>query len=221
MPYKKDVVLLTESLSSLPTDWDGREAILELRRRDYNWRQMEWIGFYFETLCRDAIKNIFDVPGRRYGRTVFDCARGINWDMKASAIKTDRHTAILNDVAATDASIAEFGRHGVILALLDVEYNDENRSFQKWHSELKGGLSEYERDRIARNATSRYRKTHAVLHQILLLTISADNKHILGTHRQGHKSDGRPREPKYCLDIGRADTIEAGRVDFRRISPEP
>ena len=134
-----------------------------------------WNGSDFETLCRDAIKNIFDVPGRRYGRTVFDCARGINWDMKASAIKTDRHTAILNDVAATDASIAEFGRHGVILALLDVEYNDKNRSFQKWHSELKGGLSEYERDRIARNATSRYRKTHAVLHQILLLTISADN----------------------------------------------
>lgn len=212
--YKKDVALLTAALSPLPTRWDGREAILELQRRDYNWRQMEWIGFYFEILCRDRIADEFRIPGEKYGNVSFDCRRSINWDMKASAIKTDRHIAVLNDIAATDASIAAHGAHGVIMALADVEYNDENRAFQKWHSELKGGLSKYERERIARNATSRYRKTRAVLRQILFLLITAENSANLGMYAQGRNADGAPRNPKYQLDIAESEAFEVGRINF-------
>lgn len=212
--YKKDVALLTKLLSSLPSEWDGKEAILELRRRNYNWRQMEWIGFYFEVLCRDRIGADFRVPGGRFGNVSFDCFRSINWDMKASVIKTDRHIAILNDTAATDDSIAAHGRHGIIMALADADYNDENRSFQKWHSDLKGGISRYERERIARNATSRYRKTRAALRQILFLTITDDNKQNLAMHAQGRNSNGMPRNPKYGINLENAHLFEAGRIDF-------
>ena len=92
----------------------------------------------------------------------------INWDLKAKAIKSDDHKVILNDRAAMEDSIARHGFHGEIIALCDVEYNDINRSFQRWHSELKGGLSKYEKERKQRTSVSRYRKTKE-LTEILLL----------------------------------------------------
>lgn len=61
------------------------------------------------------------------------------------AIKSDDHKCILNDCGAIDATIKKYGEHGVLIALCDVEYNDVNRTFQKWHSKLKGGLSAYEK----------------------------------------------------------------------------
>ncbi len=212
--FDGDIAELKKALSDMPPQWDGKEAILALQKRDYQWRQMEWIGFYFEILCRDRIGGEFAVPGRKYGNVEFDCFRSINWDMKASAIKTDRHAAILNDITATDASIEEFGAHGVIMALVDVDYNDENRTFQEWHSELKGGKSKYELDRIRRNAISRYRKTRADLQQILFLTITNENKPYLNRHEQGRNADGSPRNPKYEINIEQAEKFESERIEF-------
>ena len=143
--------------------------------------------------------------------------RTINWDMKTHAIKSDNHKIILNDKVAINKSIKEFGCHGLILALVDVEYNDNNRSFQKWHKKLKGGLSAYEKRRIARNATSRYRKTSAELKQILLLVIDQNNKQYLDIHKQGRNSDagGSRRNLKYMLNIERvADRFEVDRICF-------
>ncbi len=143
----------------MPTKWDGKTAILKLKEIDYQWKQMEWMAWYFEALCQDLLPQAgFKMPGKKYGNVEFDSFRNINWDMKTSAIKSDRHRVILNDKIATDKSLEVFGYHGLILALVDVEYNDDNRSFQRWHSELKGGLTKYEQNRISRNATSRYRK---------------------------------------------------------------
>ncbi len=213
MSARNDIAALQKMLADMPPAWDGREAILQLKERDYNWRQMEWIGFYFELLCRDRLRPPFAVPGGRYGNVRFDFFGSVNWDMKASAIKTDRHSAILNDIAATDASVAEFGAHGVVMALVDVDYNDDSRAFQKWHSRLKGGISDYEKQRIARNAFSRYRKTAAVLRQILFLTITEKNKKALGVHAQGRNADGSPRNPKYLINMEREE-FEAGRIDF-------
>lgn len=34
--------------ADLPTKWEGKSAILELKSADYMWRQMEWIGWYLE-----------------------------------------------------------------------------------------------------------------------------------------------------------------------------
>lgn len=213
--YHKDVVLLQGTLKSLPTKWDGKQAILKLKDIDYQWRQMEWMAWYFEALCREALPPAgFAIPGKKYGRVEFDSFYSINWDMKVSAIKSDSHRVILNDQKAVDASLESYGCHGIILALVDVEYNDENRSFQKRHSQLKGGLSDYEKQRIERGATSRYRKTSVDMQQILLPVINRHNKQYLDIHKQGRNADGAPRNLKYMLDIEKSHHFEVGIIDF-------
>lgn len=52
-----DVDLLQDMLQSIPTFWDGKQSILTLKEHNYQWRQMEWIGFYFEWLCKDMLAN--------------------------------------------------------------------------------------------------------------------------------------------------------------------
>ena len=35
-----------EGLKNIPTMWDGKKAILEMKENEYpHWKQMEWIGF--------------------------------------------------------------------------------------------------------------------------------------------------------------------------------
>lgn len=206
-----DVEHICTALKSLPASWDGKEAILKLKELDYQWRQMEWIGWYFEVLCLEQLKrHAFEIPGKQYGNVAFDCFKTVNWDIKAGAIKSHSHKAILNDIEATEQSIRENGAHGLILALVDVEYNDDNRSFQEWHTALKGGLSNYEKKRIERNAVSRYRKRKADLKQILILAINDANKDGLEIYAQGRNADGSPRNPKYMLDVEKADEFEVG-----------
>jgi len=213
--YQEDISIICQALQSINTSWDGKKAILELKDLDYQWRQMEWIGWYFEVLCKSKLNEKgFEIPGKKYGNVEFDSFKSINWDMKASAVKSHSHRAILNDCQAIDQSIDEFGSHGIIMALLDVEYNDDNRSFQRWHSELKGGLSKFEKDRIKRNAISRYRKTCAELNEILVICIDANNVSKLNIHKQGRNSDGSPRKPKYEIDIEHAHGFEVGRISF-------
>jgi hypothetical protein len=212
-----DVKLAQVALSHLPPVWEGKRCILELKRANYNWKQMEWWGFYFEFLCRQNLAAEFVVPGDQYGRTrtaCFDAKRTINWDFKAKAIKSDDHRSILNDVTAMDASIKQYGAHGLIVALCDVEYNDIDRTFQKWHAELKGGKSKYEVEREQRISISRYRKTSAVLQEVLFLIITSRNVATLDIHHQGRNSNGLPRPPKYMLDFDKAEKLIAGRLKF-------
>lgn len=82
MTRKKDVQSAKHLLSTLPIVWDGKESVLELKEANFNWRQMEWWGFYFEHLCYERLENSFEIPGDRYGtaRTAcFDLKGSINW----------------------------------------------------------------------------------------------------------------------------------------------
>ncbi len=182
--FQEDVTLMKSRLATLPTRWDGKESILKLKEVSYNWRQMEWWAFYFEFLCREALKDICEIPGERFGRVTFDLKRSVNWDLKSKAVKSDDHYAILNDKEATQLTVEKYGEHGAIIALCDVEYNDENRCFQKWHTELKGGKSRYEKLREIRTNASRYRKTKVVLTEILFLRFTAESLPNLGTMKQ-------------------------------------
>lgn len=212
--FSEDVACAKSALASIPCDWDGKKSVLELKKADYNWRQMEWWAFYFEHLCHQRLDREFDIPGDAFGSVRFDLKRSVNWDLKAKAIKSDQHSCILNDKAATDASIAEHCEHGVMIALCDVEYNDESRSFQKWHSRLKGGLSDYEKERRKRTAVSRYRKTRAMLSEILFLRLDRATAKTLGEMKQGRNSNGRPRPVKYMLDLEAIDGLIVDRLRF-------
>jgi len=211
----EDMRLIREALTDIKVEWDGKACVLELKEANFQWKQMEWIGFYFEFLCNRRLETAgFEIPGEKYGNVQFDALGNINWDMKAKAIKSDTHDAILNDINAMDNSIEKHGAHGIILALLDVKYNDDDRSFQQWHSALKGGESEFEKERKRRNATSRYRKRSAWLRQILFFEINEDNKTLLSEHRQGRNADGSSRRPKYMINIEDAQQFEVGRIDY-------
>ncbi len=51
MSYYEDIAIAKQKLADLPTDWDGRIRILEMKAANFNWRQMEWVGILF----RDAL----------------------------------------------------------------------------------------------------------------------------------------------------------------------
>jgi len=212
-----DAEIAQASLANLPQFWDGKACVLALKEVNYNWKQMEWWGFYFEFLCRTNLNTDFVIPGDRYGKTktaCFDAKRTINWDFKAKAIKSDDHRSILNDTAAVDWSIKKYGAHGLMIALCDVEYNDSDRSFQRWHAALKGEKSTYETEREQRTPVSRYRKTSATLQEILFLVVDSRNVSLLGIHHQGRNSNGKPRPPKYMLDFDTADKFLVGKASF-------
>jgi transposase-like protein len=212
--FSKDIAKAKAALATLPQDWDGKKSVIELKEADYNWRQMEWWAFYFEHLCRLRLAQTFQIPGERFGTVRFDLKGCVNWDLKSKAIKSDDHKCILNDKQATNASIITHGEHGVIIALCDVEYNDENRTFQKWHTQLKGGLSDYEKERRTRTEVSRYRKTHAILREILFLHLDKSSVIRLGEMRQGRNSNGRPRPVKYMMDLEGIEGFFVDRLTF-------
>jgi len=143
----------------LPKQWDGKRAILEMRDKgSRHWRQMEWIGFYFQFCCEQYLDEIMEIPGPRYGNTGFDAFLEIPWDFKAHVNRSGSNRIIVNDWEAVDRGISEYNAIGLILAIGSAVYNDEERSFKRWHDKLKGKISDYERRRVERGAKSRIRK---------------------------------------------------------------
>lgn len=187
----------------VPKVWDGRESVLKMKAAgSRHWRQMEWIGFYFQFLCEKSLEGLLSMPGPKYGNSEFDGLLAIPWDFKAHASNTSSHQIIVNDWEAIETGIVEFGAVGVILAVGEVEYNDEQRTFQQWHNDLKGGKSKYERERIKRGAWSRLRKTCFTLRQISFLRLSEDTLVKCGSFQTGFRNaDGSPRRSKVLIDL--------------------
>lgn len=198
---------LEKLLTRMPSRWDGCKAILEMRDAGYaHWKQMEWIGFYFQFLCDTKLPPLVTIPGPKYGNAEFDGFAEIPWDFKAhpnkSAQGQENRYVIVNDRRAIIKAIKQYGSAGLILAIGDADYNDEDRSFQIWHKELKGGLSNYEKQRILRKAPSRLRKTAFTLKEIRLILL--DNKIVKGvdSFQKGFRnSDGSPRKEKVLLNL--------------------
>ena len=124
------------------------------------------------------------------------------WDYKAHATNTSSHRVVVNDRTAIQNAIQDYGALGVIMAIGEVEYNDKERSFQKWHSELKGGKSKYEQERIKRGAWSRLRKTQFTLQQISFIKIDNAVLQQSDSFQTGFRNaDGKPRKEKVLLDL--------------------
>lgn len=209
MVSKKLLTHLEKLLTQMPTAWNGRKAILEMRDFGYpHWRQMEWIGFYFQFLCERKLLPLVKIPGPKYGKVEFDGFSEIPWDFKAHPDKNakgqDNKNVIVNDRLTIVKAIKQFGGVGLMLAIGDAKYNDENRSFQFWHQELKGGLSNFEEERISRKAPSRLRKTAFRLREIKLLLLNGKKVRELGSFQKGFRnSDGSPRNAKVLLNLAK------------------
>jgi len=203
-------------LKEIPIYWDGRKSILEMKEAGFNqWKQMEWIGFYFQFLCEKLLKNIMKIPGPKYGNVRFDGFKKIPWDFKAHAINTSSHQIIVNDSEATANAIKDYGSVGLILAMGEVKYNDDKRTFQKWHEALKGGKSKYELERIKRGAWSRLRKVEFNLKQISFIKIDDMVLVKCGSfQRDFRNANGRPRREKVLLDLEKLDEEIIYFLDF-------
>lgn len=207
MHFESIAKQIAASLSGFPKHWDGKQAILEMRDAGFpHWRQMEWIGFYFQFLCEKYLSSLMQMPGPKYGNVEFDGFLEIPWDFKAHAINTSSHQIIVNDSDAVSLGIQSYGSVGLILALGNVEYNDENRSFQQWHNQLKGSMSAYELERIKRGAWSRLRKVSFDLQQISFIQITDATLIKCGSFQADFRnSNGRPRRAKVLLDLEKID----------------
>jgi len=196
-----------KKLKNVPKMWDGRKSILEMKESDYpHWKQMEWIGFYFQFLCEKYLSNIMDIPGPKYGNVRFDAFKEIPWDFKSHAMNTSSHQIIVNDSEAIANGIKDYGEVGLILALGKVLYNDEDRTFQKWHESLKGGSSDYTLERIRRGAWSRLRKVSFDLQQISFIKITDDTLVKCGSFQEDFRNaNGSSRRSKVLLDLEEID----------------
>lgn len=180
-----------------------------------HWRQMEWMGFYFEFLGERMLADIARIPGPRYGNTSFDCLKEIPWDFKAHATNTSSHTIVVNDREAVERGLEEYDAVGIIVAIGDVTYNDEARTFQHWHEKLKGGISKYTKERIERGAWSRLRKVAMNLKQISFIKIDGDLLKASGSFQEDFRNaDGSPRRVKVTLDLERVGRNLLHTIDF-------
>lgn len=215
MISKNLICKICESLAEIPTIWKGRDAILEMKNAGYShWKQMEWIGFYFQFLCINKLSSIMKIPGPKNGCVEFDGFLEIPWDFKAhpkkNAKKQESNAVIANDRLATEWAIKKFGGAGLILAIGEATYNDQDRSFQIWHQEQKGGLSSYEKERILRKAPSRLRKTSFNLKKIDLILLGNKTIKQLSSFQEGFRnSDGSPRNAKVLLDLDKINSIKS------------
>jgi hypothetical protein len=144
--------------SSIPERIDGKTAIQDMKNGgSNNWRQMEWIGFWFEYFVESRLFHDLGAQrGPRYGQTEFDLYRHFVWDLKAHP--DARPDLILNDQEAVHKCIQEYEGLGFIVLEGQAEM-DTTGEFRAWHSEFKGGQSAYERKGEAEGRVSRTRKT--------------------------------------------------------------
>lgn len=214
--FLKDSTQIGKILKAVPKIWDGKKSILEMKKQKFpHWKQMEWIGFYFQFLCEKYLSGIMKIPGTKYGNVRFDGFKDIPWDFKAHAMNTSSHQIIVNDSEAISNGVRDCGSVGLILALGKVTYNDEKRKFQKWHEKIKGGKSKYELERIERGAWSRLRKVSFDLQQISFIKIT-DTTLVKSGSFQGdfRNSDGLPRREKVLLDLEKIDEELAYFIEF-------
>ena len=200
--YQNDIKILQTELLKLPKFWDGKVCVLELKKANYNWQQMEWFGWYLEYKVKDILQKKFSFPGDKFGCTNFDLKGAINWDFKASA----KSKVILNDCSAMEQSIKKHGYHGEIIAIFDVKYDDANRTFYKWHEALKGVVSKYVQNKTT--SKSRRRKCSVTLKQIILLILKNEDLKKLSIMKQGINSNGQPRPYKYAFNLKTINEFE-------------
>lgn len=213
---KKATREMGQKLSLIPQKWEGKSAILEMKKAgSTQWKQMEWMGFYFEFLCEKFLEGIAEIPGLRYGNTSFDALNKIPWDFKMHATNTSSHKIVINDREAIEKGLKEYGAVGIIIAMGDVTYNDEKRKFQKWHEKLKGKMSEYTKKRIKRGAWSRFRKVAVELRQISFIKIDEKLLENAGSFQRGFRNaDGSLRREKVLLDLEKVEEDLIHSVDF-------
>lgn len=117
--------LLDKLESSFPHKFDGKTAIEILKENDYNWKQMEWAGFYTEFLINNILQFNADMAwGNRFGSTVFDAKLGdIDLDYKTHSTNTNSNWLMCNDWTATEKTIEQNGKLYILVVNVNFDYD--------------------------------------------------------------------------------------------------
>jgi len=199
--FKEICDILSPIVSKIPTIWDGKNVILEMKAEGGRWKDMEWIGFYFELLCKKNLSEVVEMPySKKYGNVSFDGFFECPWDFKAHAMQSKKDI-IINDSEAISNAIKDFGHMGIIIATGPVVYDNESGDFKKWHDNLKGKKSKYELKRIERGAPSRRRKISMQISKIFFVEIDKELLIKSGTFQKNFRNqDGSSRREKVSLN---------------------
>ncbi len=207
--------ILKSKLETIPKVWDGKTSILELRENNFQWRQTEWIGFWFEYWCKKNLSEIMNIPyKKKYGNVIFDGFWKFPWDLKTHAINKSRYV-IVNACSAIEQAISEFGYFGLIIVKGKATYDNSQCDFYNWHQELKGEKSKYVLERESRNSFSRLRKTSFHLTEIIIRIIGRDGASRFKTFQNDFRnSNGSLRKKKFLIDPNTIDSEETVRLEF-------
>jgi hypothetical protein len=208
--YEEVMSLFDQLIKVLPKFVDGKKAILEMKDGGgRNWRQMEWIGFWFEFfLEKNLIPILGGTRGPTFGTTQFDFKKKFVWDLKAHPSGTNN--LILNDQNAIKNCVESEKGLGFIIISGIVKYDNGMSEFKKWHDDLKGGTSTYEKERVARGAPSRRRKISFEPENLIALWFD-DIGEINSAVKDGwlksfqtdmKNSNGMPRPAKFQFNLG-------------------
>ncbi len=218
---RQEAQLLVAALAAAcPPRWDGRDCVEQMRASEYrNWRQTEWVGWYFEFIGLPALIDAFGGGPVSIGSTEFDYQRDFIWDLKTHAQKdlTDPRDVAgrtpLNDKEAMELCVQERGTLG-FLVLSGRPSFEELAEFDAWHRGLRGK---------PRSSSATPRRLKTALHPMTVEAYAfdgadslrdAEEARALMLFSQGRQAGGSTRRPKYQMDLVKAR--EAGLVFARR-----
>ena len=208
---------------NMPKVWDGRESILEMKNADYkHWRQVEWLESYFKFLCQKHFDGIIEIPGQKYSNMRFDAFRKISWDFKVQASNTTTYNIITKGTEAIADTISNYGYYGMILAIGNVVYNDKEKTFKKWHDELRKETCEYATNRINRGVMSRTRKVAFLLEEIHFICFDSKALHKCCGILQdsfGDKGSRKLKPKEIIIDIRKIQnpSVVATEIFYRKV----
>ncbi|MEV7528413.1 hypothetical protein [Agrococcus sediminis] len=207
--------------STLPSHWEGRAAITEMRSAEYaNWRQSEWPGWYFEFRGLPALIDSFGGGPQRIGRTTFDYALTMPWDLKCHSLGGSS-SVVLNDHASVMEGLAH-GPLGFLMLAGDAQLDPPAGEFTHW---VRAQTRSSDTGRIGGlSGRPRLRKrsfTPRSLEAYVLRDLSDYEGAILAgkflVRGQGRQQSGAPRPNKLYMNrqlAARDATTRIARVDF-------
>jgi hypothetical protein len=200
--------LIAELRRLLPSRISGKDAVLDMKNGgSRNWRQMEWIGFWFEYFVETKVEGLSQFRrGPKYGNVTFDLARNFVWDLKSHPEQAGNKLP-LNDQEAVRIAAASGGL-GYLIIIGDAEYDDTGE-FKSWHDELKGKKTAYVLSNEAKGKPSRRRKSEFRPFQLLAIWLEDEaaidrgiSEGWLGSFQEGMaNANGVPRRAKFMLTL--------------------
>ena len=190
-------------IANTPRIMNGKQCVREMRDLgDPNWKQPQWQGFYFEMKAASALTSQLGGGRQKFFNTTFDYVRNFVWDLKTHSSENESGAptpnCILNDSRAIEQAVDETGLGFIILSGIPTY----DREFSRWHKEFRGG-GEAEPGRTLKSRFVAKSLDIFFVPDIARLG-SARSKNELKINAQGKNSNGKPRPPKYSIDLKRA-----------------